>query len=104
MTDPPDDSKVVRLGREDQMAIARGLRDWYQHVVDEGIPEHLKEGMAKLLSTEPPQARSSDDAAGAAGTDSGPDRAEEPRTEELKTEEPKTDPEGEPPPECPHGS
>jgi hypothetical protein len=98
MTDPPDDSKVVRLGREDQMAIARGLRDWYQHVLDEGIPEHLKEGLAKLLSTELPQARSSDDA-GVAGTDLGPDRAEEPRTDE-----PKTDPEGEPPPECPHGS
>jgi hypothetical protein len=87
MTDPPDDSKVVRLGREDQMAIARGLRDWYQHVVDEGIPEHLKEGLARLLSAERPQAPPSDKAAGR-------DRAEEPETH----------PEAEPPPECPHGS
>jgi hypothetical protein len=99
MTDPPDDAKVVRLGREEQMAIARGLRDWYQHVVDEGIPEHLKAGLAKLLSPELPQARSSDNSAGVGGTDLGPDRAEEP-----KMAEPKTDPEGEPPPECPHGS
>jgi hypothetical protein len=99
MIDPPDDSKVVRLGREDQMAIARGLREWYQHVVDEGIPEHMQEGLAKLLSTELPQARSSDNAAGVAGTDLGPDRAEE-----ARSEEPKADPEGAPPPECPRGS
>jgi hypothetical protein len=87
MTDPPDDSKVVRLGREDQMAIARGLRDWYQHVVDEGIPEHLKEGLARLLSAERPQAPSSEKAAGL-------DDAEEPAT----------DPEAKLPPECPRGS
>lgn len=91
MTNPPDDPKLVRLGREDQMAIARGLREWYQHVVDEGIPEHLKDGFAKLLSTELPQAHSSDQAAGSAGTDGEPDRAEEPTA----------DPEAEPPPEGP---
>jgi hypothetical protein len=93
MTDPPDDSKVVRLGREDQMAIARGLRDWYQHVVDEGIPEHMQAGLAKLFSAE----LSQDNVAGVAGTDLGPDRAEEPKTEDPKGEKP-TDPEREPPP------
>jgi hypothetical protein len=94
MTDPPDDPKVVRLGREDRMAIARGLRDWYQHVVDEGIPEHLEDGLAKLLSTELPQAPSSGQVADPTGTAGGTGRGEEPEA----------DPEGEPPHDVPDGS
>jgi Anti-sigma factor NepR len=94
MTDPPDDSNVVRLGREEQIAIARGLRDWYQHVVDEGIPERMREGLERLLSAERSQAHSSDQATGAAGADTGPERAEEP----------KADPEAHSGPDCPHGS
>jgi hypothetical protein len=90
MTEPPDDSNVVRLGREERTAIARGLRDWYQHVVDEGIPEHLKKGLARLLSSERLQSRSTDTAARPAGPGGGADLTEEP--------------EGDPPPERPDRS
>ncbi len=34
-------TNVVNLGREMQVAIAEGLRRYYQHIVDEGVPEHL---------------------------------------------------------------
>jgi hypothetical protein len=33
---------VVRLGCAEQAAIAEELRQYWQHVVDEGVPEHLR--------------------------------------------------------------
>jgi hypothetical protein len=33
---------VVRLGCAEQAAIADELRGYWQHVVDEGVPEHLR--------------------------------------------------------------
>jgi hypothetical protein len=33
---------VVRLGCAEQAAIADELRQYWQHVVDEGVPEHLR--------------------------------------------------------------
>jgi hypothetical protein len=33
---------VVRLGCAEQAAIAEELRRHWQHVVDEGVPEHLR--------------------------------------------------------------
>ena len=33
---------VVRLGCAEQAAIADELRRYWQHVVDEGVPEHLR--------------------------------------------------------------
>jgi hypothetical protein len=33
---------VVRLGCAEQAAIADELRRYWQHVVDEGLPEHLR--------------------------------------------------------------
>jgi hypothetical protein len=33
---------VVRLGCAEQAAIADELRRYWQHVVDEGVPEHLQ--------------------------------------------------------------
>ena len=85
MIDPPEDPDVVRLGREEQKAIARGLREWYQHVVDEGIPEHMKARLEEMLSGEQSQAQSVEAAAARPGAKPGA-RAE---------------PEQEPPPERP---
>lgn len=36
------DDNVVRLGCAEQAAIADELRQYWQHVVDEGVPEHLR--------------------------------------------------------------
>jgi hypothetical protein len=94
MSDPPKDSNVVSLGLEAQMAIARGLREWYQHVLEEGIPEHLRGGLAKLLSTEQPQSCSSDEVIRSAPAEERPapsDSAEEPKAD------PATGPPSEPP-------
>jgi hypothetical protein len=33
---------VVRLGCAEQAAIAEELRRYWQHVVDEGVPDHLR--------------------------------------------------------------
>jgi hypothetical protein len=33
---------VVRLGCAEQATIAEELRQYWQHVVDEGVPEHLR--------------------------------------------------------------
>ena len=33
---------VVRLGCAEQAAIAEELRQYWQHVIDEGVPEHLR--------------------------------------------------------------
>jgi hypothetical protein len=33
---------VVRLGCAEQAAIAEELRQYWQHVVDEGVPDHLR--------------------------------------------------------------
>jgi anti-sigma factor NepR-like protein len=39
---------VVRLGCAEQAAIAEELRQHWQHVVDEGVPEHLLGLIAKF--------------------------------------------------------
>ena len=83
MIDPPGNSKGARLGREERRAIARGLREWYQHVVDEGIPEQLQQKLAKLLSKELPG--SPDQAARSVGMHGQPDRTEEPGGDEPPT-------------------
>jgi hypothetical protein len=40
--------KVVRLGCFEQGAIAEELRRYWQHVVDEGVPEHLRGLVARF--------------------------------------------------------
>jgi hypothetical protein len=37
--EPP--GNVVWLGREVQVAIARGLVDWWEELLDDEVPEHL---------------------------------------------------------------
>ena len=39
---------VVRLGCAEQAAIAEELREYWQHVVDEGVPEHLRGLIARF--------------------------------------------------------
>jgi len=39
---------VVRLGCAEQGAIAEELRQYWQHVVDEGVPEHLRRVIARF--------------------------------------------------------
>jgi len=40
---PGQGDNVVRLGCAEQAAIAEDLRRHWQHIVDEGVPEHLRE-------------------------------------------------------------
>jgi hypothetical protein len=39
---------VVRLGCAEQAAIAEELRQYWQHVVDEGVPDHLRGLIARF--------------------------------------------------------
>jgi hypothetical protein len=40
---PGQGDNVVRLGCAEQAAIAEDLRRHWQHIIDEGVPEHLRE-------------------------------------------------------------
>jgi hypothetical protein len=40
---PGQGDNVVRLGCAEQAAIAEELRRHWQHIVEEGVPEHLRE-------------------------------------------------------------
>jgi hypothetical protein len=44
---------IVRLGCAEQAAIADELRRYWQHVVDEGVPEQLR-GLVERAATMPP--------------------------------------------------
>ena len=46
---------VVRLGCAEQAAIAEELREYWQHVVEEGVPEHLRGLIARFPSEIYPQ-------------------------------------------------
>ena len=50
----PKPTNVVSLGHREQVGIAEGLRKMYQHIVDEGVPEHL----ARLVDKIPGERRS----------------------------------------------
>jgi len=60
MTDPSEGSNpgnnIVRLGRNEQAAIAEELRRYYQDVVDEGVPHHLRALVARFAD-EPRRAK-----------------------------------------------
>jgi hypothetical protein len=60
---------VVRLGCAEQAAIADELRRYWQHVVDEGVPEHLR-GLAERFGV------GHDPGAGAAAVEAAADAAQ----------------------------
>lgn len=45
---PGRGDNVVRLGCAEQAAIAEELRQYWQHVVDEGVPDHLRGLIARF--------------------------------------------------------
>jgi Anti-sigma factor NepR len=59
---------VVRLGCAEQAAIADELRRYWQHVVDEGVPEQLR-GLIERFGVQ-------DANAGAAAAEAAPDAAQ----------------------------